>query len=76
MKEMFDKGYEIFSYGWLYVDLRYFSLEEVKVEVGRNDSIIQVEIGERLLIFCYLFNFYNEDVWWIVLENRIGICIK
>lgn len=38
------------------------SLKEVQVEVDRNDSILQAEIGERPLTFCYPFNSYNEDV--------------
>ena len=76
MKEMFDKGHEISSHGWSHADLRHLSLEEVKAEVGRNDSIIQAEIGERPLTFCYPFNSYNEDVRRIVSENRIGTRIK
>ena len=76
MKEMFDKGHEISSHGWSHADLRNLSLEEVKAEVGRNDSIIQAEIGERSLTFCYPFNSYNEDVRRIVSENRIGTRIK
>lgn len=52
------------------------SLKDVQVEVDRNDSILQVEIGERPLTFCYPFNSYNEDVLRIASKDRIGTRTK
>ena len=76
MKEMACKGHEISSHSWSHANLKNMSLKEVQVEVDRNDSILQAEIGERSLTFCYPFNSYNEDVRRIVSENRIGTRIK
>ena len=76
MKEMACKGHEISSHSWSHANLKNMSLKEVQVEVDRNDSILQAEIGERPLTFCYPFNSYNEDVRRIVSENRIGTRIK
>ena len=48
----------------------------MQVEVDRNDSILQAEIGERSLTFCYPFNSYNEDVLRIASKDRIGTRTK
>ena len=76
MKEMACKGHEISSHSWSHANLKNMSLKEVQVEVDRNDSILQAEIGERPLTFCYPFNSYNEDVLRIASKDRIGTRTK
>ncbi len=76
MKEMAGKGHEISSHSWSHANLKNMGMKEVQMEVGRNDSIIQAEIGERPLTFCYPFNSYNEDVLRIASENRVGTRTK
>lgn len=76
MKEMAGKGHEISSHSWSHADLKKIGLKEVQIEVDRNDSIIQAEIGERPLTFCYPFNSYNEDVLRIASKDRIATRTK
>ncbi|EKU89621.1 polysaccharide deacetylase family protein [Bacteroides oleiciplenus] len=76
MKEMSDKGHEISSHSWSHTNLKRLSLEEVKTEVEKNDSIILARIGKRSLTFCYPFNAYNEDILQISSKGRVGTRTK
>ena len=76
MREMAGKGHEISSHSWSHANLNKIGLKEVQVEIDRNDSIIQAEIGERPLTFCYPFNAYNQDVFRIASKDRIGTRTK
>lgn len=76
MKEMSDKGHEISNHGWSHVNLKKVSLDEVKVEVEKNDSIIEAMIGKKPLTFCYPFNSRNEEIEQIASEGRIGTRTK
>lgn len=76
MKEMSDKGHEISSHSWSHTNLKRLSLEEVKTEVEKNDSIILARIGKRPLTFCYPFNAYNEDILQISSKGRVGTRTK
>lgn len=72
MKEMSEKGHEISSHGWSHVNLKNLSREKINMEVEKNDSIIEAQIGKIPLTFCYPFNAYNEKVLQITSKNRVG----
>ena len=72
MKEMADKGHEISSHSWSHANLKHLGLDEVKVEVEKNDSIIRAMVGKKPNTFCYPFNSFNEDVLRIASAGRVG----
>lgn len=72
MKEMVDKGHEISNHGWSHINLKNSSTEEIKMEIARNDSVIEARLGKKPLTFCYPFNAYNEEVLRIAVEDRAG----
>ena len=72
MKEMADKGHEISNHSWSHPNLKRISLEEVKVEVERNDSIIFANLGKMPRSFCYPFNAFDSKVLEIAAKNRVG----
>lgn len=76
MKEMTDKGQEISNHGWSHTNLKRISLAEVKVEVERNDSIIETMIGKKPKTFCYPFNSHTEDIVQIASKGRVGTRTK
>lgn len=76
MKEMDTKGHEISNHGWSHANLKRISLDEVRVEVEKNDSIILKMIGKKPVTFCYPFNAVNEDILQITSANRVGTRTK
>ncbi len=72
IKEMSDKGQEISSHSWSHTNLKRVSLEEVKMEVEKNDSILYEKTGKIPRTFCYPFNAVNSDILKITSKNRVG----
>lgn len=72
MKEMSDKGHEISNHGWSHLVLRGKTAEQVREEIGRNDSIILARIGKRPVTFCYPGNFVDEQAIAMASAGRVG----
>ena len=72
LKEMALKGHEISNHGWSHKNLTKCTLEEALIEIGRNDSIIEANIGERPITFCYPYNSRNEEIVKMASKNRVG----
>lgn len=72
MKEMADKGHEISNHGWSHTNLKRISLDEVRVEVDKNDSIIEAMLGKKPVTFCYPFNARTDEVIKIASRGRVG----
>lgn len=72
LKEMADQGQEISNHGWSHRSLPRITTEEVRVEIDRNDSIIEAKIGERPVTYCYAGNGKNAEVVRMASENRVG----
>jgi peptidoglycan/xylan/chitin deacetylase (PgdA/CDA1 family) len=76
LKEMAEAGHEISNHSWSHANFYYSTPEEIKREVGRNDSIILAETGIPSQTFCYPFNAYNDIALEIASEGRIGTRTK
>ena len=76
LKEMTGSGHEISNHGWSHANLNRITLDEVKVEIGKNDSIILEKIGVPSRTFCYPYNASNEDVVRLASLNRVGTRTK
>ena len=72
LKTMAQHGDEISSHGWSHKNLTTCTPEELRIEIDRNDSIIETQIGERPVTFCYAGNRKNEEVVRIASVNRVG----
>ena len=76
LKEMADKGHEISNHGWSHKKLTECNESEIRLEIKRNDSIIEEKTGYRPITFCYPGNRYNSEIVKIALENRVGTRTK
>lgn len=72
LKTMAQHGDEISSHGWSHKNLTTCTPEELRIEIDRNDSIIETKIGERPVTFCYAGNKKNDEVVRIASLNRVG----
>lgn len=76
LKQMAAKGHEISNHGWSHKNLARCTLEEARVEIERNDSIITAIIGERPITFCYANNAKTKEVIKLASLNRVGTRLK
>lgn len=76
LKEMALNGHEISNHGWSHKNLVRISLEEAKVEIEKNDSIILEKIGIPSKTFCYAYNAKNDEVLEMASANRVGTRTK
>jgi len=76
LKEMAAKGHEISNHGWSHKNLARCTLEEARIEIERNDSIITSIIGERPVTFCYANNAKTKEVIKLASLNRVGTRLK
>ena len=76
LKEMAINGHEISNHGWSHANLTKISLDEVKLEIERNDSIILANIGIPSQTYCYAYNAKNDEVLAIASEGRVGTRTK
>ena len=72
MKEMASHGHEISNHGWSHMILKGKLQEDIRMEIARNDSVIQSHIGKWPLTFCYPGNFMDEQAMRIASEGRVG----
>jgi peptidoglycan/xylan/chitin deacetylase (PgdA/CDA1 family) len=72
LQEMAAQGQEISNHGWSHRSLPRISTEEVRVEIDRNDSIIEAKIGSRPVTYCYAGNAKNAEVVRMATEHRVG----
>lgn len=72
LKTMAEHGHEISNHGWSHKNLTTCTPEELRVEIDRNDSIIEAKIGVRPTTFCYAGNRKNDTIVRIVSQNRVG----
>lgn len=76
LKEMAVNGHEISNHGWSHANLTKINLDEVKLEIGKNDSLILANIGIPSQTFCYPYNARNDEVLAIASEGRVGTRTK
>ena len=76
LKEMAINGHEISNHGWSHANLTKISLDEVKLEIEKNDSIILANVGIPSQTFCYPYNARNKEVLAIASEGRVGTRTK
>lgn len=72
LKSMAEKGQEISNHGWSHKNLTRCSPEEIRIEIERNDSMIEARIGERPKTFCYAYNAKNDSIIKLASANRVG----
>ena len=72
LKLMSDNGMEISNHGWSHKNLTKCTPEELKIEIERNDSIIEAQTGKRPVTFCYAGNAKNEMVIKSASVNRVA----
>lgn len=72
LKEMAAAGHEISNHGWSHKNFNKISMDEVKVEIAKNDSIILEKIGIPSHTFCYPYNARSKETTALASEGRVG----
>lgn len=72
MKELHDKGHEIGNHGWAHKNFGRHSLEEIKTDIYKNDSVIVAHIGLMPRTFCYPHNTKTAEGFVVASANRVG----
>lgn len=72
LKEMAASGHEISNHGWAHRNLARFSLDEIREDVLKNDSVIYARTGVMPRTFCYPNNTKTSEGFALVNENRVG----
>lgn len=71
LKEMADAGHEISNHSWSHPNMKRLSLEEISIEIERNDSAIFACTGILPRTFCYPYNARNDTVLAMASANRV-----
>jgi peptidoglycan/xylan/chitin deacetylase (PgdA/CDA1 family) len=72
LKTMSNQGHEISNHGWSHKNLVKCTMDEVHIEIDRNDSIIEARIGTRPITYCYAGNSKNDEVVRLASIHRVG----
>ncbi len=72
IKEMASSGHEISNHSWSHKNLTKLTLDELKMEIEKNDSAIFEKTGIRSRTFCYPFNAFNDTVLQLASKNRVA----
>ena len=72
LRDMAKQGHEISNHGWSHKNLTTCTDEEIRVEIERNDSIIESKVGIHPVTYCYAGNKMNKKVIQLASENRVG----
>ncbi|MFA5419864.1 MAG: sialate O-acetylesterase, partial [Bacteroidales bacterium] len=76
LKIMAAHGHEISNHGWSHKNLVKFPLEEGRIDIERNDSAIEANIGERPVTYCYPNNSKTPEAVQMASINRVGTRTK
>ena len=72
-REMAANGHEISSHSWSHKNFAKATEDEIREEVQKNDEIIERELGQKPITFCYPFNAITDAAAAIVEEGRVGV---
>ncbi len=72
LREMAGYGYEIASHGWEHKAVTRLDAEALHREIGRNDSAIAKEIGQRPLTYFYPGNNKSPETIAICEQDKVG----
>lgn len=69
---MAERGHEISNHSWSHPNLNRISIDEVKVEIQKNDTAIFEHTGIFPRTFCYPYNAFNEEVKAVASRDLVG----
>ena len=72
LRELANHGHEISNHSWSHPDFRRLSHEQIRREIDRTDSLIELKIGRRPLTFFYPGNNRNDSVVKWASEGKVG----
>lgn len=72
LKEMAEQGHEISNHGWAHRNFGRHTLEEIREDIHKNDSVILVNTSIMPRTFCYPNNKKTPEGFLIASENRVG----
>ncbi len=72
LKDMSDKGHEISNHGWAHRNFSKFPIEDIRIDIQKNDSAIWANIGILPVTFCYPNNNKKVEGVKIAEQNRVG----
>lgn len=72
LRQMAKEGHEISNHGWAHRNFGRHTLEEIKEDVFRNDSVLFAQIGVMPRTFCYPNNKKTPEGFALVNKNRVG----
>ena len=71
LKEMSDMGHEISNHGWAHKNFSRFPIEDIRVDIEKNDSAIFEWTGKMPITFCYPNNNKKKEAMNIAVINRV-----
>lgn len=71
-RELQARGHEIANHSWSHQNESEISIEETRLEIARNDSVIQKELGKRPLAYFFPYNAYSPEALAAAMENRVA----
>ncbi|HKL93027.1 MAG TPA: polysaccharide deacetylase family protein [Bacteroidales bacterium] len=75
-KELHLRGHEVSNHGWSHKNLKRISNEEINIEIERNDSVIEANIGIRPTTYCYAYNAKDANIQAMASQGRVGTRTK
>lgn len=76
LKEMSDKGHEVSNHGWSHKKMTAISIEEARIEIEKNDSVIFEHTGVLPQTFCYPYNARNGEITRLASKGRVATRTK
>ena len=71
-RELQARGHEIANHSWSHKNESEISIEETRLEIARNDSAIQKELGKRPLAYFFPYNVYSMEALSAAMDNRVA----
>lgn len=69
-KENGKNGHEISNHSWTHKNAKRLTLEQVRMEIEKNDSAIFANIGVMPVTYCYPYNYKTDEI--VELASKTG----
>lgn len=72
LRKMAKNGHEISNHSWTHKNAKRLTLEQVRMEIEKNDSAIFANIGVMPVTYCYPYNYKTDEIVELASKNRVG----
>lgn len=72
LQEMARRGHEISNHGWAHKSARRLTIEQIRLEIIKNDSAIAAHLGAKPVTYCYPYNYKTDTIVAMASEGRVA----